>query len=128
MKQTANTRIVITGMGAITPIGTDVETYWHNLLKGKSGIRTITRYDASKMETRLAGEIHDFDPLAYLPKKLASRMALFTQYGYAAATQALQDSGITIEAPNRVGIVLGTALGGTAEIAEEQLRFEEAHL
>lgn len=126
MKQTANTRIVITGMGAITPIGTDVETYWHNLLNGKSGIRTITRYDASKMETRLAGEIHDFDPLAYLPKKLASRMALFTQYGYAAATKALQDSGITIEAPNRVGIVLGTALGGTAEIAEEQLRFEEA--
>ncbi|MDD5953241.1 MAG: beta-ketoacyl-[acyl-carrier-protein] synthase family protein [Oscillospiraceae bacterium] len=112
-------RIVITGMGAVTPIGIGVESYWRNLLLGKSGIGPITRYDTTGMATHLAAEIHEFTPPEDIPAKFVSRMALFTQYACAAAGQALRDSGLTVD-PKRTGIVLGTALGGTADVAEGQ--------
>lgn len=115
-------RIVVTGMGAVTPIGIGVRAYWENLIAGKSGIGPITRFDTTGLLTHLAGEIHDFEPEQYIPHKLVHRMALFTQYAYAAAGEALADSGYVVD-PKRTGIVLGTALGGVAEVAEGQETF-----
>lgn len=115
-------RIVITGMGAVTPIGIGAEAYWQNLIAGKSGVGPITRFDTTDLDVHLAGEIHDFHPADCIPQKLIHRMALFTQYGYAAAGEALADSGCQID-PKRMGVVLGTALGGTADVAAEQTVF-----
>lgn len=108
-------RIVITGMGAITPIGNSIEEYWSNLMAGVSGIGAITHFDASNSPIQIAAEIRNFDPTAYMPRKLAGEMDLFMQYAYAAAEQALSDSQLPIE-PGRTGIVMGTALDGLTEI------------
>lgn len=118
-------RIVITGMGAVTPLGIGVETYWKNLIAGKSGIGPITRFDTTDFPVQLAAEVRDFSPQEHgIPGKFASRMALFTQYACAAANEAILDSGYQVE-PLRCGLVLGTALGGTAEIGEERAVYEE---
>lgn len=98
-------RIVITGMGAITPIGNSIEEYWSNLMAGVSGIGAITHFDASNSPIQIAAEIRNFDPTAYMPRKLAGEMDLFMQYAYAAAEQALSDSQLPIE-PGRTGIVM----------------------
>ncbi len=108
-------RIVITGMGAITPIGNSIEEYWSNLMAGVSGVGAITHFDASNSPIQIAAEIRNFDPTAYMPRKLAGEMDLFMQYAYAAAEQALSDSQLPIE-PGRTGIVMGTALDGLTEI------------
>lgn len=108
-------RIVITGMGAITPIGNTMTEYWNNLMAGVSGVGRITRFDAADSPIQIAAEVRDFDPTAYMPKKLAGEMDLFMQYAYAAAEQALADSQLPIE-PGRTGIVMGTALDGLTEI------------
>ena len=119
--------IVITGMGAVTPLGIGVETYWNNMIAGKSGIRTITRFDASALPVQIAGEVPDFIPEDHMPKKLAKEMELFMQYGYVAAEEALKDAGLiedengTMPLPKeRIGIVLGTVFSGISEIAEVQ--------
>ncbi|MCI9576748.1 MAG: beta-ketoacyl-[acyl-carrier-protein] synthase family protein [Clostridiales bacterium] len=114
-----NTKIVITGMGAVTPIGIGVESFWKNLIAGKSGLSPITRFDSSQLPISVAAEIQDFQPEQHIPVKMAHRMARFTQYAYAAAGEALADSGYSVQ-PSRTGMVLGTAMGGVADIAQTQ--------
>lgn len=107
-------RVVVTGLGTITPIGNDVETYWNNLTQGVSGVTNITKFDASGLTSQIAGEIKDFDVSEYMDPKEARRMDPFTQYGMAAAKQAVEDSGLDMEKedPTRVGVIVGVGIGG----------------
>ena len=107
-------RVVITGLGAVTPVGNNVADTWSNLLKGKSGIRTITLFDASELGTRFGGEVKDFDPVALFGRKEARRMDRFTQFSMEASRQAIDDAGITAKNIDRtrVGTVIGSGLGG----------------
>lgn len=112
-------KIVITGMGAVTPVGIGVENYWKNIIEGKSGIDTIKTFDASDLAVQVAGEIKNFNPSDYLPKELIRKTDPFMQYAYIAAEEALKQSGLEIE-PTRTGIVMGTAMSGIATIAFTQ--------
>ena len=93
-------RVVITGLGLISPVGNDVATGWNNLVAGKSGIGPITRFDASALTTRFAGEVRDFDPAAWLPPKELRHFDTFIHYGVAASLQAFRDSGIEVDDEN----------------------------
>ncbi len=112
-------KIVITGMGAVTPVGIGVDNYWKNITEGKSGIDTIKTFDASDLAVQVAGEIKNFNPSDYLPKDLIRKTDPFMQYAYIAAEEALKQSGLEIE-PTRTGIVMGTAMSGIATIAFTQ--------
>lgn len=107
-------RVVITGLGAITPIGIGAEQFWTSLLAGKSGITRITRFDASDYSTQIAGEVKDFDPAHYIDKKEAKRMDRCTQFAVAASKMALEDSGLDLdkEDRSRIGTFIGTGIGG----------------
>jgi 3-oxoacyl-[acyl-carrier-protein] synthase II len=107
-------RVVITGLGLVTPVGNTVESTWQALLAGQSGIAPITKFDASEFSTRFSGSIKDFDVEQYLSKKDARKMDLFIQYGMAAGIQAMQDSGLDMsqENPGRVGTAIGAGMGG----------------
>lgn len=109
-----NTRVVVTGMSAISPLGTGLEKFWQGLIQGKSGIGPITRFDASDFPTKIAGEVKDFDPTIYMDRKEAKRMDRFTQYAVAGAKMALEDAGINQDEleKDRVGVVLGSGIGG----------------
>lgn len=115
-----NNRLVITGMGAVTPIGIGVENYWNNLVAGKCGVDKITRFDTSDLPVKIAAEVKDFEAEQYMPKKLTREMDVFMQYGYAAAMEAIEQAGEPAAAPDRMGIVVGTALGGISPIADTQ--------
>ncbi|MFH1512974.1 MAG: beta-ketoacyl-ACP synthase II [Bacillota bacterium] len=115
-------RVVITGMGAVTPVGLNVDTYWNSLLSGKCGIDTITRYDASGMKVRLAAELKGFDPANFGIEKNASRkLDLFVQYALAAASEAMAQSGLksgeNIPA-ERLGVYIGSGIGGIITFME----------
>ena len=112
-------KIVITGMGAVTPVGIGVEEYWSGITAGKSGIDSIKSFDASELAVRFAGEIKNFDPSERLGKDLARKTDPFMQYAYAAAREALEQSGIEID-PERTGIVMGTAMAGVSATAFTQ--------
>lgn len=112
-------RIVVTGMGAVSPLGIGVPSYWTNLIKGKSGVSTLTRFDPGDLPVKIAAEVKEFDPNSFLPKKLVRTTDIFMQYALAAADEALRDSQIKIN-PERIGIVLGTALGGISSIVSSQ--------
>ena len=124
----ADRRVVITGLGLVTPLGIGVEETWTALCKGKSGISEITRFDASGFDTRIAGEVKDFHPEDFLTKKEAKRIQLFIAYAVAASRMALEDSGLIIDSANqnRIGVLTGCGLGGlqileeTAEILKEK--------
>lgn len=119
--KTNNSRLVITGMGAVTPIGIGVDEYWKNLVAGKCGVDAITRFDTTELPVKIAAEVKDFDALQFMPKKLTREMDVFMQYGYAAAMEAIAQAGDDkIAEPERMGIVVGTALGGIAPITETQ--------
>lgn len=119
------TKLVITGMGAVTPIGVGVPAYWQALTAGKCGIGHITRFDASGLPVQIAAELKDFDPAAYMPKTLARTMDPFMQYAFIAAGEALGDSGLDIAAaPDRVGIVMGTAMDGVTTVAGTQAAYD----
>ncbi len=109
-----NRRVVITGLGLVTPLGVGVEETWTALCEGKSGIAEITRFDASGFDTQIAGEVKDFHPEDFLPKKEAKRIQLFIAYAVAASRMALEDSGLIIDSTNqnRVGVLTGCGLGG----------------
>ena len=87
-------RVVVTGMGVISPVGNDIDSFWNNLTAGKNGVGMITRFDAADQKVKVAGEVKDFDPLQYIEKSQVRKMDLFTQYAMAAAAQAMQDSGL----------------------------------
>jgi 3-oxoacyl-[acyl-carrier-protein] synthase II len=115
-------RVVVTGMGALTPVGNDVATTWRALLDGKSGAAPITRFDASNFPVRFACEVKGFDPLEYMEKKEAKRADQFTQYAVAAARQAMTNAGLAEQNgqdPDRVGVIIGSGIGGL-KIFEEQ--------
>lgn len=112
-------RIAVTGMGAITPLGIGVGAYWDNLIRGKSGIGRLTRFDTAGLPVKMAAEVRDFEPTDFLPKKLVRTTDLFMQFALVAAEEALKDSQVKAE-PNRIGVVLGTALGGIASMAGSQ--------
>lgn len=112
-------KIVITGMGAITPLGIGTDVYWESLISGKSGVDTIKSFDSSELAVQIAGEIKDFNPSDYLPKDLVRKTDPFMQYAYVAAKEALNQSKLEIE-PTRTGIVMGTAMSGISTIAFTQ--------
>jgi beta-ketoacyl-acyl-carrier-protein synthase II len=109
-----DTRVVVTGMGVISPMGLDVPTMWENLIAGRSGIRPITLFDTSDFHVRIAGEAHDFDPINYMPAKEARRADRFTQFAIAALGEALTQSELTIDEQNAldVGVIVGSGVGG----------------
>lgn len=113
-------RAVITGMGAITPLGSSVDLFWNGLVNGVSGIRKITQFDASGFPCQIAGEIPDFDPDEYLDRKEARRLPRSAQIALASAIQAVKDAGLPDIMPNkeRAGVVYGTAMGGIDQIDE----------
>lgn len=116
-----NIKLVITGMGAVTPVGIGVAEYWNALVKGQCGIDYITRFDTSDMPVKVAAEVKDFDPSVFMPKSLSRTMDLFSQFAYAAAEEAIKDSGLDINAESdRIGIVMGSAMNGISTIAETQ--------
>ncbi|EGZ44323.1 beta-ketoacyl-ACP synthase II [Neisseria wadsworthii] len=112
-------RVVITGLGQVSPIGNDVETAWKNLLAGQSGIDVITRFDASELSSQIAGEVKNFDINQYISAKEARRMDAFIHYGIAASLQAIADAGLN-DTPNlnkeRVGVNVGAGIGGLPSI------------
>ncbi|MEX2948067.1 beta-ketoacyl-ACP synthase II [Staphylococcus warneri] len=119
-----NNRVVITGIGALSPIGNDAETTWQNALKGVNGIDTITRIDTENYNVHLAGELKDFNIEDHIDKKEARRMDRFTQYAVVAAREAVKDSQLDIKAnANRIGVWIGSGIGGmeTFETAHTQL-------
>jgi len=115
-----NRRVVITGLGLVTPVGIGVEETWAALCAGKSGVGEITRFDASKHATRIAAEVKDFHPEDFLPKKDARRTSLFIAYAIAATQMALEDSGLKINSNNadRIGVLTGCGLGGLSILEE----------
>ena len=108
-------RVVITGIGVISPVGNTREEFWKSLINGKSGIGTITKFDASGYAVRIAGEVKDFDPGDILSPKERRRTDLFTQYALTAAHEALSDAGIEVEKidRDRVGVIVASGIGGT---------------
>lgn len=115
-------KLVITGMGAVTPIGIGVENYWNNLIAGKCGVERITRFDPEESPVKIAAQVKDFNPDDFMSKKQSREMDLFMQYGYAAAEEALADAGIkegSVPA-ERMGVVVGTAMAGVSIISETQ--------
>ena len=118
--KTTNSRLVITGMGAVTPIGIGVENYWNNLVAGKCGVEKITRFDTADLPVKIAAEVKNFEAEKFMPKKLTREMDVYMQYGYAAAMEAIEQAGEPAASPERMGIVVGTALGGISPIAETQ--------
>ena len=113
-------RVVITGLGAITPLGNSIEQLWDGLLHGRSGIRRITQFDSSTLPCQIAGEIPDFEPGDYLDRKEARRMPRSGQIALGAATQAIADAGLPeiMPDPERAGVVFGTAIGGIDKVDE----------
>ena len=114
-------RVVVTGLGAITPLGNDVETTWKNVKAGVSGAGPITHFDASQFKTQFACEVKDFDPSQYIDRKEARKMDLYCQYALSAAKQAIADSGMDMETvdKNEIGVVLGVGIGGIHTFEEE---------
>ncbi len=116
-------RVVVTGLGVITPLGNDVESFWKNILAGNSGIGPMTHFDCTGFDSRIAGEMRDFDPSALVDRKEARRMDFFVQYALAAAHEALRHSGLNMDLVdrNRIGVVIGCGIGGIG-VAEAQTR------
>lgn len=118
-------RVVVTGLGALTPIGNTVSEYWNGLVNGVSGAAPITRFDASKFKTQFACEVKDYDPEKYFDRKEARKMDLFTQFAMVVADEAVQDASL-VEGnynPDRVGVVWGSGIGGLRTFQEECVNF-----
>ncbi|HYB74270.1 MAG TPA: beta-ketoacyl synthase N-terminal-like domain-containing protein, partial [Candidatus Sulfotelmatobacter sp.] len=113
-------RVVVTGLGAVTPIGIGTETYWKHLTEGASGVAATTRFDASHHDCRIAAEVKGFDPLQWMEKKESRKMDLFIHYALAAAQMAVDDAGLKVTDENRerVGVFVGTGMGGIPALEE----------
>ncbi|MEL7567454.1 MAG: beta-ketoacyl-ACP synthase II [Dehalobacterium sp.] len=115
-------RVVITGLGVISPVGNNKETFWHSLINGISGISPITHFDTTGYSTRIAGEVKDFDPTNFIDKKEARRMDRYSQFAVSAAKMAVEDAELdmkTVEG-HRVGVILGSGIGGVATMEEQK--------
>jgi len=120
-------RVVVTGMGLISPLGNDLATSWEGIVNGRSGIGPVERFDVSAYSTRIAGEIRGFDPGAFVSAKDARKMDPFIHYGIGAAFMALDDSGLAITEANaeRIGVITGSGIGGIHGIEEQTLRLKD---
>ena len=120
-------RVVITGLGIVSPVGNDVDSAWDNIVNGRSGISTITRFDPSALSARIAGEVKNFDVTQYISAKEAKQMDTFIHYGLAAGVQAWRDSGLDISGADaeRYGVILGSGIGGLPRIEETQTDYLE---
>ncbi len=118
-------RVVITGLGAVTPIGNTANEFWNALLKGENGVELISKFDTSLFDTKFAAEVKNFDPLAYIDKKAVRRIDPFAQYALAAAEQAIVDSQINLEKTDleRFGVVFGSGIGGIKTLTEQHFIF-----
>src|SRR6476661_2375229 len=121
-------RVVVTGMGVITPVGNDVATTWRSLIEGKSGTAPITKFDASTFPVRFAAEVKGFDPLQYMDRKEAKRADAYTQYAVAAARQAMTDASLVERNgmdPDRIGVIIGSGIGGLKSFEEQHDVYRE---
>src|SRR5438034_34105 len=122
-------RVVVTGMGAITPVGNDVATTWRSLIGGKSGTAPITKFDASNFPVRFAAEVKGFDPLNFMDRKEAKRADAYTQYAVAAARQGMEDAGFANGTngidPDRIGVIIGSGIGGLKSFEEQHDVYRE---
>ena len=120
-------RVVVTGMGALTPIGNDLDSYWNGLISGTSGCANITYFDASKFKTKFACELKGFDPTNHFEKKEYRRYDRFSQYGIVAANEAINDSRLIDSSPNydRIGVIWGAGIGGLETFQNEVLNFAD---
>ena len=118
-------RVVVTGIGALTPIGNTKDAFWNGLVSGTSGAATITHFDASKFKTQFACEIKNFDALEHFERKEARKMDRFTQYAMAASDEAVHDSGLDLEKIDnaKVGVIWGSGVGGLETFQNEVLNF-----
>ena len=120
------TRVVVTGVGAVTPIGETVEATWDSMRHGRGGIARITRFDPSPYESQMAGEVKDFDPTKYMDRKDARRTDRFSQLAVAAASQALTDGKVDVSKDaDRIGVSIGTGVGGLETLVEQVLLMEK---
>lgn len=124
----ARRRVVVTGLGIVSPVGNTVEEAWQNLLAGRSGIGAVTKFDASTFPTRIAGEVRNFDIGSYLSPKEARRMDTFIHFGMAAGIQAVRDAGLDQEQPDaeRIGVCIGSGIGGLPLIEETKDEYNAA--
>lgn len=122
-------RVVITGLGAITPIGKNIKQYWENLLKGVSGANKITRFDASKFKTQFACEIKDYDPLDYFDRKEARKLDRFSQYGLISAEEAIKDAQLEFSKmdTNRIGVIFSSGIGGFETFEKEIIDYSNSN-
>jgi 3-oxoacyl-[acyl-carrier-protein] synthase II len=120
-------RVVITGMGLVTPLGCDVGKVWDRLVRGESGIRRISLFDPSQFRSQIGGEVIEFDPVTYLPEKEVKRLDRFSQFALVAAIEAVKDAGLDFskEDPRRCGAIVGSGVGGLREIELQHLRMLE---
>ena len=123
-------RVVITGLGTLTPIGNNVSQFWDALLRGVSGASLITRFDTTNFKCKIAAEVKDFDPAVFFDRKEIRKIDLFSQYGMVAADEAIRDAGLDIDRLNkdRVGVIFGTGMGGSKSFQDELLSFAEGHM
>src|SRR6202142_1656777 len=114
-------RVVITGIGVLSPLGSELELFWQNITAGKSGIGPVTRFDTTQYDCKFGGEVRDFNPEEWMPIKEARRTDRFVQYGVGAAKKAMVDSGIDMakEDANRVGVLIGSGIGGMETIEDQ---------
>jgi len=113
-------RVVITGLGIVSPVGNSVDEAWKNLVEGRSGISTISKFDVEPLGVKIAGEVRNFDVAQYIPGKEAGRMDTFIHYGLAAGIQAFKDSGLEVTEQNaeRIGVSIGSGIGGLPMIED----------
>ena len=118
-------RVVVTGLGIVSPVGSTVETAWANIVAGHSGITRISKFDASAFASKIAGEVIDFDVNQYLSPKEARRMDFFIHYGLAAGIQAIKDAGIEAKPLNaeRIGVNIGSGIGGLKYIEDTHTEY-----
>ncbi|MFC2020199.1 beta-ketoacyl-ACP synthase II [Chloroflexota bacterium] len=121
LENISNSRVVISGIGCISPLGLDTATTWGNLIAGKSGIDCITHFDASDYDTRIAGEVKEFEPTDHIGRREARRMDRFAQLSVAASIQAVEKSGLQIDSTNRdqIGIIVGSGIGGLTTLFDQ---------
>ena len=126
----ARRRVVVTGLGAVTPIGIGVEENWTSLMEGRSGVGPVSRFEVSDFPTRIAAEVRDFNPELYIEKKEIKKMDLFIQYAVSAASMAMEDCGLSIDAENedRVAVIVGVGIGGLSSIEEYHKLFLDSRL
>jgi len=122
-----NRRVVVTGLGIVSPLGNDLASSWDGIVNGRSGIGPITNFDASAFTTRIAGEVRNFDVTQWVSPKDAKKMEEFIHYGVAASMMAIQDAGITVDESNaeRIGALIGSGIGGLLGIEEQTIKYHE---